>query len=414
MKKKVIAVAAIWSILVSFTACSEKLDETLITQKNMDKLIEKAITDTEGREFLKEVRDSVPEHYEYSYENTDQTLTVNVDADVILPETDEIPMYQTEDGGFSQEQVTALYDYLFEGKETYTVLENGQKKPVDSSLQKTEYGLQLCCETDDGAQISIRAEYSDKGGYSYIDYQDTDMGNLSEQAMEENMDTFISVSLGITQEKARNIAEKLFQNIGIPIKLVNTSLFSDPSQNNGEYSGYVFYFARVIDGVESAVMNSAVTENSNYPYQSRLYEEIKVFVDRNGICRLTWWYPIDVVEKAADNTPVISFDDAKNIFENISPDIFEKKMEDYNEILYSEGFNEHRNFDIDINSVKLSLIHIRSSEDSAKGIYTPAWIFYGTKTDYFDSEDKFTDVQPWIAFAVNAVDGSVIDVTQVF
>ena len=218
MKKKVIAVAAIWSMLVSFTACSEKLDETLITQKNMDKLIEKAITDTEGREFLKEVRDSVPEHYEYSYENTDQTLTVNVDADVILPETDEIPMYQTEDGGFSQEQVTALYDYLFEGKETYTVLENGQKKPVDSSLQKTEYGLQLCCETDDGAQISIRAEYSDKGGYSYIDYQDTDMGNLSEQAMEENMDTFISVSLGITQEKARNIAEKLFQNIGIPIK----------------------------------------------------------------------------------------------------------------------------------------------------------------------------------------------------
>lgn len=410
MKKKLISIAVILSLLLSFAACSDKLDEALVAQKSMDKLIEKATKDADNRKPLNEISDSVPDHYEYNYKNTDQTLTVHVNADIILPETDAIPMYKTGNGGFSQETVTALFDYLFEGKETYAVLENGQKQPVDSTLQENEYGLQLSCETDDGAQMYVRAQYSDKGGYSNIVYDAHENVNttiLDEQAVEENIDTQ-------EYKEAKNIAEKLFQNIGIEVQLVNASYFSTQIQNSEGYSGFVFYFACKIDGVESAVMNSDVTEYSNYPLQSRLYEEIKVFVDGNGIYRLTWWFPVDIVEKVTDNTPILSFDDARIIFENISPDIFEGKMDDYNEILYDEGYVEHRNFDINISCVKLGLIQIKSSEDSTKGIYSPAWIFYGTKTDYSDIGNKFTDVQPWIAFAVNAVDGSVIDVTQVY
>lgn len=414
MKKKIITVTMILSMLISFTACSEELDETLITQKDMDKLIEKATADTEDRVLLTELRDSTPDYYEYSYENEDRTLAVNADADIILPKTDAISVYWTKEGGFSQEQVSALYDDLFGGKEIFTILENGQKQTVDSTLQKTDYRLQLSCETDDGMQLDLKAGYSEKGGYSYIDYRDTYQGSLSEQEIDKDMNVYLSASLGITQEMAETIARKPFEDMGIPVNLVNTALFSASWQNSEEYSGYVFYFARVIDGVEAATMNSTVTEYSNYPLQSRMYEEIKVFVDRNGICRLNWQFPIDVTEKAADHIPVISFDDAKHIFETMSPDIFEEKMDDLNEILYREGWDGHRNLDISIDSVKLDLIHIRSAEDVTKGIYTPAWVFYGTKTDTSGDGDEFTDGRPWIAFAVNAVDGSVIDVTQVY
>ena len=61
------------------------------------------------------------------------------------------------------------------------------------------------------------------------------------------------------------------------------------------------------------------------------------------------------------------------------------------------------------------------SGSERKGVYSPAWIFYGKVIEHHKSYNEYTDKwdtndmqeqQPWIVLAINAVDGSVIDVVE--
>ena len=63
---------------------------------------------------------------------------------------------------------------------------------------------------------------------------------------------------------------------------------------------------------------------------------------------------------------------------------------------------------MNVNTVQLSMIRLRDG-DKLSGLYVPAWVFYGTKSLYSDSTTTFSP-SPWIVYAINAIDGSIIDV----
>ena len=150
-------------------------------------------------------------------------------------------------------------------------------------------------------------------------------------------------------------------------------------------------------------------------YITWLYEQISVVVEPDGIVDLEWEYPIEVEDSVSDNVGIISFDQAKEIFEQMMPLTTKGDLEEW-----SDDENSQVSITADVSDIRLGLMRVRSSGTEKSGLLTPVWIFYGdyTQSVHFlpgkgDGQEDYdnTQEQPWILLAVNAVDGSVIDVT---
>ena len=151
---------------------------------------------------------------------------------------------------------------------------------------------------------------------------------------------------------------------------------------------------------------------------SWLYESINVIVEKDGIVSFSWQFPISVEDTVSDNVGIISFDQAKDIFEQMMPLTARGDLEQFTDE-YMES-----TVDIKVTDVRLGLMRVRNSGNELKGLMTPVWLFYGDYTrnteytqagkdaGYDTGDNSFTEAQPWILLAVNAVDGSVIDITE--
>ena len=143
-----------------------------------------------------------------------------------------------------------------------------------------------------------------------------------------------------------------------------------------------------------------------------------VIVEKDGIVSFSWQYPISVEDTVSDNVGIISFDQAKDIFEQMMPLTARGDLEQFTDE-YMES-----TVDIKVTDVRLGLMRVRNSGNELKGLMTPVWLFYGDYTrnteytqagkdaGYDTGDNSFTEAQPWILLAVNAVDGSVIDITE--
>ena len=83
-------------------------------------------------------------------------------------------------------------------------------------------------------------------------------------------------------------------------------------------------------------------------------------------------------------------------------------------------FDTERNISIDISQIQLAPIRIREvNAQGRNGIYVPAWIFYGSlKEDIIENSTvSFSSTtgsaeEPHIMLAINAIDGSIIDLDK--
>ena len=119
------------------------------------------------------------------------------------------------------------------------------------------------------------------------------------------------------------------------------------------------------------------------------YERMNVTVDKDGIISMNWEYPADIKESVSDNVGIISFDEAKKTFEKMMPVIYEGKISEWNDE------NNTMTIDVDVNQVSISLMRVRDSGSERKGVYSPAWIFYGKVIEHHKSYNEYTGIQ-WI------------------
>lgn len=488
--KRILSLLLALALALSLAACAETPEETIVAQKDSDRLVEAASqgVEEESDNALKAVAAAAPERYTYSYENSDKSVTVNVDAQVVLPEGDSIPMYRVSSGEVDQELVDAIYEYVFQGEETYTwentgrtkaeyeqlILEEQQKIAKwkdddslseeeredrialsqeliddytelyetaseestmqkvlrDSTLEKYESGKTLDCETESGKSLSINSEKVGADVWSsiyYIDYGASSwLYSIGDGTPvdETNADSIVDGQIGITYAEAKAKADDFLNAIGIEAELcaaslpegyatVNTDLYAENDLAYADtYTAYCFRYLRTVDGIPVAgTTYSAVPENT----QIWAYEYIEFIVNENGIVKVEWEFPITVEETVSENVSLLSFDEATDIFE---------KMMSLTYDAYSEGGGANpdisETYDVEVNRVELCLMRVRDSGSARTGLLVPTWVFYGTQTDtvthHIESaeteageESSFTEPEPWIVLAVNAVDGSVID-----
>lgn len=105
MRKKKIAIALLTVMMVSLSGCAENPDTSVVQNKNMDSMIEKAESTEETANNYEDVVEELEKTSNYKTEIADESLgvTVSVDADVVIPETDKLSVFRVSQKDISQE-----------------------------------------------------------------------------------------------------------------------------------------------------------------------------------------------------------------------------------------------------------------------------------------------------------------------
>lgn len=301
---------------------------------------------------------------------------------------------------------------------------NGEKicKGLSVTSKDEKKFLDITSSTD--AVVTSSAVYEGGTMYSYSGLTGQSLDTVSAEDLAD---------IGITEEDARKIVVDFIQKIGMPWEIhtvtaiagwkdnqVNTSETEEEDTEiiqSDHPTAYSFYLTQTIDGIQSAITSSdEVSEDA--AVASWLYESINVIVEKDGIVSFSWRYPISVEDTVSDNVGIISFDQAKDIFEQMMPLTARGDLEQFTDE------NMESTVDIKVTDVRMGLMRVRNSGNELKGLMTPVWLFYGDYTrnveytqagkdaGYDTGDTSFTEAQPWILLAVNAVDGSVIDITE--
>lgn len=357
----------------------------------------------------------------------------------------------------SQEEIDQVIEYLQEELEywedTYeTAPEEStlKKVPVDDTLKVMEQEgagscKELYCQDDEGS-LSVLSAPSDSDWGNSINYSrkipvsgvDSDKHteyewtNWSGQTgipvrdlTQEQID-----SCPITQSEAQEIADDFFETIGVDAAMQETfgvcGITSSEEEPDAygyseDLAGYRFCYARQVNGIDLAVTTSQYVDGDDTSL-FWLYEQIYVIVSENGIEYLDWQYLLDVGDTVSDNVGLLSFDEAREIFERMAPLVYEGKVEEEMQQDRDMGVDGNRyRYGINVDRVQMTLMRVKDSGADRTGLLTPVWVFYGTETHYYHLLNEITnewedmdstEESPWIVMAVNAVDGSVIDITH--
>lgn len=255
------------------------------------------------------------------------------------------------------------------------------------------------------------------------DWQDYGGGMPMSRASEAEI-----ASVGISYEEAKTLADRFFQAVGVDAELHDTLLVTGVRENDTDpyayenvdrtssqgYAAFQFVYTRLIDGIEQAAVSSGFDYSSTKPYALPWqYETIEVYVEAFGISRVDWTDPVEVESSVSENVGIISFADAADIFELMAPLIYQGNLDTWNR------HHIEMAYEVTVTDARLCLMRVRDSGGSRTGVLTPAWVFYGEETEQNvgttagteEADAVLNSEPPYILLAINAVDGSVIDIS---
>ncbi len=216
----------------------------------------------------------------------------------------------------------------------------------------------------------------------------------------------------LSEEDARKQAEDFLQAIGLTdYSYYIGGLYSDlPSYMNIESDDYkyrkyrkyrkeyVFGFRRNIDGVFACNEGEGKLTDG---YQGDEYvkkmwdgEGVTVIVNDNGIVGFDLCTPITVTETVVDQASLKSFDEIKDIFEQMI-------------VMVNASSDEASKVKIDIDKVVLRYTRISEPDSFDTGLLVPAWEFVGSIEGPVG--DRYYSETNAVVMSINAIDGSVIN-----
>ena len=119
--KKLVTIFLTLFMLISTAACQPTPEKAVVVKKDTERMIEQAAQPSNGAA-IDDV--GIPEgRYTFSAEGLNGRLRINVDAEIEAPAAQAMPIVRVEQGGFSQEIVTKVFDYFYAGETAYDVSE---------------------------------------------------------------------------------------------------------------------------------------------------------------------------------------------------------------------------------------------------------------------------------------------------
>lgn len=216
--------------------------------------------------------------------------------------------------------------------------------------------------------------------------------------------------------------------VGATFVLNDIGDYERPAQNYA----YRFYYTRIYNSIPLHFnIQGSYKEDESFslPWY---YEDVQITVDNDGIVDIIWIYPIEIGQTVNEAATLKPFVEIMEIFETMIKTIYESAVLTPETVESNVAFESGGNktsaikcIDIDVNEIKLCLIRIREKNaDQTEGLLVPAWVFYGHNmaTDEagnisyrLGASDINATVRkdvPVALMAINAVDGSVIDLSK--
>ena len=389
----------------------------------------------------------IPKTYTYSAQGADGELTVEVDADIIVPDVNCMPMYQVTAREFSQEMAYKLFNAFSGDTEMYDYTNQQTKEIVlkkiewlkgrinaleEDSLEWKEavVGLEYFeellpnapDERDEERADGTIGEFKNRtdavGFEAYERYEDgmngwgkfievvnnvnggsTTFASYSDfkmPAAEHFWDSFLSMeydSVLVTADT--DISEDEISKAGLKPSEAKQMVKDFLDENDIELKPERVYLQCDKKGKYYTYKVACVktVDGLDTAYvTSDGAEQVVIRVNGDGIVSMAWINPIEVGEVLEPVTQLIPFSEIADVFEDM---IITK----YETLISSTG----NSVDIYIDTITLSLQQVSTGYGSAMA---PVWNFYGTSTVENDGEGSKSGET---MLSINAMDGRVID-----
>lgn len=462
MKKWIVRLLAL-AVLFPCAACGSK-DELIVVPSDAERIVELAMVPNSA---TPEMPPPTPtptmvyqeEHYTFSTTAVDGRLTISADATVRYPASLQLPVARISAVGFTQEQTSAYFDYFLAGEQPIVVINNGTANVTKQSLrdQIAAYEQQIADGTilshslltedeakeeiaqleqqipdapettppaviSDGTmlpgvwmdnddpeellELNVETEQERLNIYTPVNADEHAEGHLfydrrGEPDYYEAVVTALTPNTSIdemtmTWDAAVSLCKEFFAVIGVN-DMVPSEAFD--LEENGQHA-YRFYFVRTVNGVPLAINHESTRyKGVTTPWS---YEDFTITIDDQGICTVGWGSPTKTTELVNQVANAMPFAKAAEIFETMVVAANEPNTVRYD--------GAEQTVSIQVDDIVLSLLRIREINTTERtGLYVPAWVFYGESMTGQYPDKKYT---PQIVFAINAIDGSVIDMEQ--
>lgn len=466
--KKTISVLLLVAMLLSLAAC-RKSEEIVVVPTDAERIVEVALTSpgnavpAAGEMPESPAIEYAEEHYAFSTTAAEGKLTINADATVRYPASLQLPVARVSAVGFPQEIAKAYFDYFFAGKQPI-VYNRGAAVITKQSLRDTIalYEQQIADGTilsqqqltaeeareeikrlekqipdaldsappvelsdgtmlpdlwmndDDGEPMLVLDAATEQENLyiytpvnaddhvqAYLSY-DRNIGAGFYEGFYEAEETAIASNTSIqgmtvTWNDAIQMCKDFFALGGVTDMTVSEAF---QLEKNGKYA-YSFRFVRSVAGVPLAInYEGAAYKGVNTPWS---YENASIVIDDGGLFSATWSCPTKTTEIVNPAASVMPFSEIKDIFETMVVEFYKTESVRY------DGFQW--DYSVTVDNILLSMLRIRDvSTDERVGLYVPAWVFYGQCC--VDDEPTVKRPLPRIVFAINALDGTVINMEQ--
>lgn len=472
MKKAISIVAAMMAAVILFTGCQSTPEQPVVVQKDMEQMLEKA-QDTQAPAEAQTLAGQygIPERWTQEWSGADGKLTLRVDAPITVPEN-AMPVVKVKAEGFSQETATTLFHYFMDGKTAMTnnagpsvmtkaeieelillykrqiadgtieeqqmltpeeaeeeikrLEEEYQSAPAataDDEPTVSDGTMRLCEESySNGYSVTTEKLYelnvaageerlcvrrpvqengSLTGSFTYTHSVNEDSGRffngaprvLPEDAPENERPA-------LSPEEAGALCGGVFEAMGVSdVQLAQAYVTGTP----GDYA-YILHYVRTVAGVPVALCMDVFgvgdgETNVSLPWD---YEQIRFLLTDSGIKGISWTSPTVTGEVVTESAKLLSWQEISEIAETFLFAIFEPQ---------TELFGLERKVAVHIDDIHLSLLRVRENNAQGRtGFYVPTWVFYGE--EYIDDFPSVNGVDKHIVLAINAIDGSVIDLSK--
>lgn len=287
-----------------------------------------------------------------------------------------------------------------------------------------------------GASISYKRVDTD---YSTRNMVSTDGATLPDDAQGK---------LRMKYTEAASLCEAFFTAAGVPATFAVGEAFiiddSGADESKAENFAYLLIFTRT---AEKSPLFFELNKTSNnqdevfsLPWE---YETIQIVVDNNGIVSVVWRNPIIVGDMVQQDSSLMAFCDIDGVFQTM--------MKTSYEAVVTTTLENQCELDICITDVRLCLMRVREQNAAqTDGLLVPAWVFYGHnkgtnsagEVRYFQGASSLNsrssdetivnnfefgseqannvffsfpgvrELEPVVLMAINAIDGSVIDIQK--
>ena len=357
------------------------------------------------------------ESYQATYDSPSVKSHIYVDAQVIVPEAETVPIYQVFARVPDEMEFKLLAD-LAVGEGGYT-LERGKADAsnpagvtyAEGDPAETAQGFHLYSIDTGLYPASLLHQHEDfsyvKAQYGIWDYAKSTYvfprliyaasgGNFGKNLPPE-------ADARATADAVVSLVFPDFQFWGAANKENLDNLDERSGREEMMEYGYRFYYTRVLNDIPVSYVSVQGGSDTYSNAQTSIYAPVppyeKLFIDvgENGIFQIQLQYPLRIGDVTGEAV-LLPFDQIMEVFSRIAPlSIAARELD-------SKIGNQYVN-NLYIKEIRLGYMCTMDRDHPERHLLIPVWDFYGDR----EFRDGYYDFDNQSLFTINAMDGTVID-----